>query len=72
MFYLCSKILERLVYDHLFSFLNSNDILTDNQHGSCETLYLYGLNNTVNSATVFSISLLIGEFLCRWSSDANS
>jgi len=47
---ICSKLLEHIVYTHIFSHLNTNQILCDNQHGfrqrrSCETQLLLTIND---------------------------
>jgi len=47
-----SKILERLVYDRLFSFLDSNNILTDKQYRFRERHFTYiALLNSIDRIT---------------------
>ena len=61
-----SKILERLVYDSLFSFLDKNNILTDKQYGFCEKHSTYmALLNLIDqiSEQIDSKMTIVGIFI---------
>ena len=51
---ICSKILEHIIYSHIFSHLSQHNILCDEQHGfrhgrSCETQLLFTINDFAES-----------------------
>ena len=51
---ICSKILEHIVYSHVFAHLSKHNILCDQQHGfqqsrSCETQLILTINDFAES-----------------------
>ena len=50
----CCKLLEHIIYTHIFSHLNKHQVLSDNQHGfrqgrSCKTQVLLTINDLAKS-----------------------